>query len=60
TEESSNIDIDSFAKDFARLKICHVDQKKDDKNWAHKIESNIKELTKAVMDLTEHNRTFNS
>ncbi|CAG8499671.1 13391_t:CDS:2, partial [Dentiscutata heterogama] len=31
-----------------------------DENWAHKMESNIKELTKAVMDLTEHNRTFNS
>ncbi|CAG8525338.1 15181_t:CDS:2, partial [Dentiscutata erythropus] len=45
--ESSNTDIDSLAKDFAGLKICCVEQKKDDENWAHKLESNIKELTKA-------------
>ncbi|CAG8796794.1 23027_t:CDS:2, partial [Gigaspora margarita] len=56
---SNNINIESLANDFARLKICYVDQKKDSKSWIYKVESNLKELTKAVMDLIEQNKALN-
>ncbi|KAF0536074.1 hypothetical protein F8M41_009338 [Gigaspora margarita] len=56
---SNNIDIDSLANDFAGLKICGIDQKKDSESWVYKIKSNLKELTKAVMDLTEQNKALN-
>ncbi|KAF0507608.1 hypothetical protein F8M41_018988 [Gigaspora margarita] len=53
---SNNIDIGSFANDFAGLKICYINQKKDSKSWVYKMKSNLKELTKAVMDLTKQNK----
>ncbi|CAG8846246.1 30669_t:CDS:2, partial [Gigaspora margarita] len=33
--------------------------KKDSESWVYKMESNLKELTKAIMDLMEQNKALN-
>ncbi|CAG8646030.1 3855_t:CDS:1, partial [Ambispora leptoticha] len=55
--EESNItksDVDDLASAFGALKICRVDQNQDQDDRIGKMESSIKELTKAILDLKEN------
>ncbi|CAG8833361.1 15373_t:CDS:2, partial [Racocetra persica] len=46
--------VDDLASAFGALKICRVDQNQDQDDRIGKMESSIKELTKAILDLKEN------